>query len=74
MEYIYFLLPLALLLGLIGLLGFLWALKTGQYDDLDGDAWRAILDDDLDLDPNNPTPSKSPDNPQQPVDKAEKHS
>jgi len=36
--------PLAL--GLVGLLGFLWSLKSGQYDDLEGAAWRAIADDD----------------------------
>jgi cbb3-type cytochrome oxidase maturation protein len=33
-------------LGAIGLAGFLWSLKNGQYDDLDGAAWRAIADDD----------------------------
>jgi cbb3-type cytochrome oxidase maturation protein len=37
---------MALGLGLLGLAAFLWALKTGQYDDLDGAAWRAISDDD----------------------------
>jgi cbb3-type cytochrome oxidase maturation protein len=46
MEVIVFLAPLALLLGLAGLFAFLWTLKTGQYDDIDGAAWRAILDDD----------------------------
>jgi nitrogen fixation-related uncharacterized protein len=30
---------------LVGLLGFLWSLKSGQYDDLEGAAWRAIADD-----------------------------
>ena len=40
-----FLIPLALLLGLAGLLGFLWSLKNGQYDDLEGASWRAIADD-----------------------------
>jgi cbb3-type cytochrome oxidase maturation protein len=40
------LVPLALGLGLVGLLGFLWSLKSGQYDDLEGAAWRAIADDD----------------------------
>jgi len=34
-----------LLLGLVGLLGFLWSLKSGQYDDMEGAAWRAIADD-----------------------------
>jgi cbb3-type cytochrome oxidase maturation protein len=42
-----YLLPLALLLGLTGLFAFLWSLKTGQYDDLDGAAVRVLSDDDL---------------------------
>ncbi|HYD32211.1 MAG TPA: cbb3-type cytochrome oxidase assembly protein CcoS [Azospirillaceae bacterium] len=33
-------------LGLIGLIGFLWALKSGQFDDLDGAAHRILFDDD----------------------------
>jgi cbb3-type cytochrome oxidase maturation protein len=45
MEVLVFLVPLAITLGAIGLAGFLWALKNGQYDDLDGAAWRAIMDD-----------------------------
>jgi cbb3-type cytochrome oxidase maturation protein len=46
MEVLVILVPLALLLGLTGLLAFLWSLKSGQYEDLDGAAWRAISDDD----------------------------
>jgi cbb3-type cytochrome oxidase maturation protein len=46
MEVMVILVPLALGLGLAGLLGFLWSLKNGQYDDLEGAAWRAIADDD----------------------------
>jgi cbb3-type cytochrome oxidase maturation protein len=45
MEVLIILVPLALALGAAGLAGFLWCLKNGQYDDLDGAAWRAILDD-----------------------------
>jgi cbb3-type cytochrome oxidase maturation protein len=45
MEVLVILVPLALGLGLIGLLGFLWSLKSGQYDDLEGAAWRALADD-----------------------------
>jgi cbb3-type cytochrome oxidase maturation protein len=30
----------------LGLGAFVWSLKTGQYDDLEGAAWRAIMDDD----------------------------
>ena len=36
------LIPLSLLLGLIGLVAFVWALWNGQFDDPDGDAWRVI--------------------------------
>jgi len=46
MEVLAYLVPLALTLGLLGLGAFLWSLKTGQYEDLDGAAWRAIMDDD----------------------------
>lgn len=45
MEVLVYLVPLALGLGLAGLLGFLWSLRSGQYDDLEGAAWRAIADD-----------------------------
>jgi cbb3-type cytochrome oxidase maturation protein len=45
MEVLVILVPLALGLGLVGLLGFLWSLKSGQYEDLEGAAWRAIADD-----------------------------
>ncbi|MGY4568315.1 MULTISPECIES: cbb3-type cytochrome oxidase assembly protein CcoS [Bradyrhizobium] len=48
MEVLVYLVPLALSLGFVGLLGFLWSLKSGQYDDLDGAAWRAITDDEPD--------------------------
>jgi len=36
----------ALLLGLGGLAAFLWSMRSGQYDDLDGAAERILLDDD----------------------------
>ena len=45
MEVLVFLVPLALTLGAVGLMGFLWSLKNGQYDDLEGAGWRAIADD-----------------------------
>jgi cbb3-type cytochrome oxidase maturation protein len=46
MTNLLMLIPVALLLGLTGLVGFLWALKTGQFDDLDGAANRILFDDD----------------------------
>jgi cbb3-type cytochrome oxidase maturation protein len=45
MSGLIFLIPLALLLGALWLVAFLWSLKSGQYDDLDGASWR-VLDDD----------------------------
>ena len=47
MNVLIYLVPLALLLGLTGLAGFLWSLRSGQYDDLDGAAVRILPDDDL---------------------------
>ena len=47
MNVLIYLVPLALLLGLTGLAGFLWTLKSGQYDDLDGAALRILPDDDV---------------------------
>ncbi|MBT3371530.1 MAG: cbb3-type cytochrome oxidase assembly protein CcoS [Rhodospirillaceae bacterium] len=40
------LIPAALFLGLLGLAAFLWALRSGQFDDLDGAAERILYDDD----------------------------
>jgi cbb3-type cytochrome oxidase maturation protein len=45
MEGLIYLIPVALLLGLAGLGAFLWALKSGQFDDLDGAAERILLDE-----------------------------
>jgi len=47
MNVLIYLVPLALLLGFAGLAGFMWTLKNGQYDDLDGDALRILRDDDI---------------------------
>ena len=47
MNVLVYLVPLALALGGLGLAAFMWAMKTGQFDDLEGAAWRAIADDDL---------------------------
>ncbi|MEQ1940738.1 cbb3-type cytochrome oxidase assembly protein CcoS [Mesorhizobium sp. CN5-321] len=46
MNYLVVLIPVALLLGLAGLAAFLWSLRSGQYEDLDGAAERVLLDDD----------------------------
>ena len=46
MNVLVYLVPVALLLGLTGLIAFLWALRSGQYEDLDGAAERILFDDD----------------------------
>ncbi|MFK7840394.1 MAG: cbb3-type cytochrome oxidase assembly protein CcoS [Bdellovibrionales bacterium] len=46
MSVLIYLIPIALLLGLIGLVAFIWTLKSGQYEDMDGAAQRVLLDDD----------------------------
>ncbi|MDG5493390.1 cbb3-type cytochrome oxidase assembly protein CcoS [Niveispirillum sp. SYP-B3756] len=46
MDVILFLIPLALGLGGLGLVGFFWSLDNGQYDDLDGAAQRILNEPD----------------------------
>lgn len=46
MDMLIYLIPIALFLGLLGLVAFLWALRSGQFDDLDGAAQRILFDDD----------------------------
>ena len=45
MNILLILIPLALALGGLGLAAFLWSLSNRQYEDLDGAAWRALMDD-----------------------------
>lgn len=45
MNVLLYLIPIALFLGLLGLAGFLWALRSGQFDDLEGAAHRILFDD-----------------------------
>ncbi|MBL4721452.1 MAG: cbb3-type cytochrome oxidase assembly protein CcoS [Alphaproteobacteria bacterium] len=45
MNVLVILIPIALFLGLLGLGAFLWSLRSGQYDDLDGAAHRILYDD-----------------------------
>ncbi|MCS0495418.1 cbb3-type cytochrome oxidase assembly protein CcoS [Ancylobacter sp. MQZ15Z-1] len=57
MTVLLYLVPAALSLGLLGLAAFMWSLRTGQYDDLDGAAVRVLSDDDLhDDDARDPRP------------------
>lgn len=51
MDILVFLIPVALALGFAGLLAFFWAMKTGQFDDLDGAPHRILRDDEHDTPP-----------------------
>ncbi|WP_417495972.1 cbb3-type cytochrome oxidase assembly protein CcoS [Maricaulis sp.] len=60
MNALIWLIPVALGLGFLGLVGFLWSLKTGQFEDLDGAGERILIDDDKPLQPR-PQPAEAGD-------------
>ena len=45
MDSLYLLIPIALLFCVIAIKLLLWAIRSGQYDDLDKEAWRILADD-----------------------------
>jgi cbb3-type cytochrome oxidase maturation protein len=47
MNILVILIPVSLILGLIGLLTFVWTVRTGQYDDVKGAAERVLIEEDL---------------------------
>lgn len=57
MRILYLLIPLALILMGIAIWAFIWAVKSGQFDDLEGPAHRILMDDD---DPRIPYAHRSP--------------
>jgi cbb3-type cytochrome oxidase maturation protein len=40
----FFLVPIAIGMGLVGLASFMWTLRSGQYDDLEGAAQRILFE------------------------------
>jgi cbb3-type cytochrome oxidase maturation protein len=53
MEVLYLLIPIALVLVLIIGLAFFWAIRSGQYEDMEGPAYRILMDDDDPMIPGN---------------------
>jgi cbb3-type cytochrome oxidase maturation protein len=53
MEILYLLIPLALVLVLVIGLALFWAIRSGQYEDMEGPAHRILMDDDDPLIPGN---------------------
>jgi cbb3-type cytochrome oxidase maturation protein len=49
MSDFFYLIPIALALGAAGLAAFLWSLRNGQYEDLDGASERILHDEDRPL-------------------------
>lgn len=60
MEILFLLIPLAIVLMVVAVVFFLWTVKTGQYDDLDGAAHRILMDDDDPMIPGNAKPASRP--------------
>lgn len=46
MSSLLFLIPIALGLGFLGLMMFFWTIRNKQYDDLEGEAHRILIDED----------------------------
>ena len=46
MDILFLLIPLGLVLLGVAIWGFLWAVRSGQFDDLEGPAYRILMDDD----------------------------
>ena len=53
MSILYLLIPLAVGLMAVAIAFFLWTVRTGQYDDLEGPAHRILMDDDDPMIPDN---------------------
>lgn len=59
MNGLVFLIPVALGLGLLGLGGFFWSVRSGQFDDLEGAAMRVLIDEEGPP-PDRPAPGTGP--------------
>ncbi len=46
MSILYLLIPLAVILMVVAVAFFMWTIKSGQYEDLEGPAHRILMDDD----------------------------
>lgn len=66
MSMLYVLIPLAVVLLAFAVWALLWAIKTGQFDDLDSHGWSVVLDDDQ-------KPPPLDDDEQEPSDQGEKN-
>jgi cbb3-type cytochrome oxidase maturation protein len=54
MTILALLIPVSLAMGAVGLGAFVWSLRSGQFEDLDGDGQRILYDEDAPLAPSRP--------------------
>ena len=66
MTILYLLIPLALLLLGLAIWAFIWTIRSGQYDDMEGPAHRILMDDDDPLIPGNRAASGKPEHTDEP--------
>ncbi|MDJ0739400.1 MAG: cbb3-type cytochrome oxidase assembly protein CcoS [Gammaproteobacteria bacterium] len=72
MSILYLLIPLAVGLMAVAIVFFLWTVRSGQYDDLEGPAHRILMDDDDPMIPRNARPKADTDDPpEKPADKSD---
>ncbi len=60
MQIVMILVPLVLIVVALGIVLFSWAVKNGQYDDLEGPAHRILYDDDKDMIPDEARTDRQP--------------
>jgi cbb3-type cytochrome oxidase maturation protein len=58
MTILYLLIPLGLVLLGVAIWAFMWAVRSGQFDDMEGPAHRILMDDDDPRIPNRKAPDK----------------
>ena len=61
MDILYLLIPLAVVVLVIAIGAFVWAVRSGQFEDMEGPAHRILMDED---DPLIPRMNKEPENPE----------
>lgn len=61
MDILYLLIPLAVVIMIVAIGAFMWAVKSGQYEDLEGPAHRILMDDDDPRIPGRGPAEKGPD-------------
>jgi len=64
MEVIYGLIPLMIIIGLTMVIIFFWTVKTGQYDDMEGDSHRILMDEDEEMMPDSTSDNTSDNKPE----------